>query len=238
MLFSLWIKNINIILLLINNMLGWKMVILWLSLFFTTSYFLCKFLKIKSTLLVTIFVWTFCMVFISIFEFLLLFYYQYLETKGEYYYTNDKCYWTDDTPIFDMFSYKMYMDLYADYSYCDKRYINNLDKCAGNRFVLTGEIIHGIFSAIFSIIILYFFFAKFDDIYIYLSSIIFSSIQFALIIWYLATIFIEKKFVVNDKEWLPPILWNVPWVIVPIYIIFESVRMIIPSQTKLPIPSV
>jgi len=213
------------------------MVILWFSMFFIISYLLCNFLNIKSTLLVTIFVWTFCMIFISIFEFMLIFYYQYLESKGKSYYDNNTCYWSENVSIFDMFSYKMYMDLYADYSYCDKRYANNLTTCPGNRFVLTGEIIHGLFSAIMSIIILYFFFAKYDDIYIYLSSIIFSSIQFAMIIWYLTTIFIEKKFVVNDKEWMPPILWNVPWIIIPLYIIFQSVYIIISPSSSIPSPS-
>jgi len=168
---------------------------------------------------------------------MLIFYYQYLESKGKSYYDNNTCYWSENVSIFDMFSYKMYMDLYADYSYCDKRYANNLTTCPGNRFVLTGEIIHGLFSAIMSIIILYFFFAKYDDIYIYLSSIIFSSIQFAMIIWYLTTIFIEKKFVVNDKEWMPPILWNVPWIIIPLYIIFQSVYIIISPSSSIPSPS-
>jgi hypothetical protein len=163
---------------------------------------------------------------------MLLFYYNYLETKGNYYYKNNKCYWTDDVSLLDALSYKMYMDLYADYSYCDKRYINNLKQCQGNRFVLCGELIHGLFSAIMSIIILYFFFNKFDNIYIYLSSIVFSSIQLALIIWYLVTIFIEKKYVTNEKEWLPPILWNVPWVIIPTYIIYYSINTILMTNSS------
>ena len=210
-------------------MLGIYALLLWFFVFFRICYLLIRYFKINSILLRTIFIWTFFNFFVSIWEFMLLFYYKYVEKKGNYYYENNKCYWTSDVSISDAFSYKMYMDIYADYSYCDKRYIKNLIKNEGNRFVLSAEIIHGIFAAIFSIIILTLFFTNSHKIYIYLSSIIFSSIQFGLIIWYLTTLFMERIFVKNEKEWLPPILWNVPWVLIPIYIIYYSCKIIIPS---------
>jgi hypothetical protein len=72
-------------------------------------------------------------------------------------------------------------------------------------------------------IILYFYFFKFDEVYIYLSAIVFSAVQFALIIWYLASVFMEMKYIKNDQFWPYPLLWNVPWVIVPLYIIYYSI---------------
>ena len=66
------------------------------------------------------------MVFVGIFELLLLFYYEYLENKGKGYYKNNNCYWLEDNNVSDMFSYKMYMDLYADYSLSDKRYCRKI----------------------------------------------------------------------------------------------------------------
>ena len=60
-------------------MKGGLLVILWLIIFSILSYVFCKMLKLETPLLRTIFVWSFCMVFVAIFEMLLLFYYEYLE---------------------------------------------------------------------------------------------------------------------------------------------------------------
>jgi hypothetical protein len=204
-------------------MLGSNLVILWLVFFGIISILLCKYLKLNTSLLCTIFVWTFLMVFIYIFEMMLLFYNEYLEIKGKQYYKDNNCYWLENNSIFDVFSYKMYMDLYADYSLSDKRYCENIYTNEGNRFVLLGEIIHGLFCIIMTTIILYFYFFKFNELYIYLSAIIFSAVQFALIIWYLASVFMEMKYIKNDQFWPYPLLWNVPWVIVPLYIIYYSI---------------
>jgi hypothetical protein len=55
----------------------------------------------------------------------------------------------------------------------------------------------------------------------------FSGIQFAMIIWYLATIFMEMAFVKNEQFWWFPLLWNVPWIIVPLYVTYYGVKEII-----------
>lgn len=211
-------------------MIGTYIVILWLTLFTIVSYSLCKYLNI-SGLLCVIFVWTFLMGFVAIFEMLLIYYYEYLETRGKKYYAENKCYWSEDNNLLDIFSYKLYMDLYADYSLCDKRYCENMRTSEGNRFVFLGEVIHGIFCIIMTTIILYFYFIDFNEVYIYLSSIIFSAIQFALIVWYLASIFYEMKFVKNELVWYPPLLWNVPWVIIPLYIIYYGTLKIVTPPT-------
>ncbi len=212
-------------------MLGYNLVILWLVSFSIASYLLCSYLKLDSALLRTIFVWTFFMVFVAIFEAMLLVYYKYLENKGAYYYDENKCYWDEDNSISDMFSYKMYMDLYADYSLSDKRYCDNLIQKEGCRFVLQGELIHGLFCFIISAIIMYFYFFDFNKLYIYLSSIVFSSIQFAMITWYLSTVFVEMYFVKNDQFWWYPLLWNVPWIIVPPYIIYTAIKAIVKKSS-------
>jgi len=204
-------------------MVGSYMVILWLLLFFIVSYALCNYLKLKTALLCTIFVWTFCMIFVSIFEMMLLFHNKYLEKKGNYYYDNNSCYWNENQNIMDMFTYKMYMDLYADYSLCDKRYCQNMVKNEGFRFVFLGEIIHGFFCIIMSMIIMYFYFVQFNELYIYLFAIIFTSSQFALILWYLTSVFLEMNYVENTGFVPYPLLWNVPWVILPLYVIYGCI---------------
>jgi hypothetical protein len=211
-------------------MLGCNLVILWLFSFSIISYAMCSYLNLDSVLLQTIFVWTLFMVFVAIFEAMLLFYYKYLENKGTYYYDENKCYWNEDNSLSDIFSYKMYMDLYADYSLSDKRYCDNLEKKEGCRFVLQGELIHGLFCFIMSAIIMYFYFFDFNNLSIYLSSIVFSSIQFALIVWYLSTVFVEMYYVKNEKLWWYPLLWNVPWVIIPPYIIYAAIKEITSSN--------
>ena len=211
-------------------MLGKHLVILWLSVFSILSYVFCTILNLKTPLLRTIFVWTFCMVFVGIFELLLLFYYEYLENKGKGYYKNNNCYWLEDNNVSDMFSYKMYMDLYADYSLSDKRYCRKI-KNQGNRFVLLGEITHGFFCFLFAPIIFYYF-INFDELYIYLYSIIFVAIQFALIIWYLGSVCVEMCFVQNKQFWYPPLLWNVPWVVVPLYVIYYGIKEIVKMRSE------
>ena len=158
------------------------------------------------------------MCFIALFEMMLLFKHSYVSEKGEKYYDTNTCYWSEQNSILDAFSTKMYMDLYADYSFCDKRYSNPLFTDNGCRFVMLGEIVHGAFCLLLCPVILYFF-SKGNDRSVYLFALVLCAIQFALIVWYLATVFLEMVFVKNKKFWFPPLLWNVPWVIVPLYII-------------------
>jgi len=214
-------------------MLGGYLVISWIAVFTMISYSLCSFLKLDNALMRTIFVWSFLMIFIAIFEMMLLFYYDYLEKKGKYYYDKDMCYWTEDASPKDAFSYKMYMDLYADYSLSDKRYCGNFKENEGARFVLTGEVIHGLFCIVMSAIILYLYFVN-NKTAIYIAAILFSGIQFALIIWYLSSVFLEHIYNKNEKFWWYPLLWNVPWIIVPLYIIYYAFIEImkIPSNEK------
>jgi hypothetical protein len=204
-------------------MFGGGLVVLWLTVFSIISFCLCNYLKLNTILLKTIFVWTFLMVFVGIFEMMLIFKHSYLQEKSEYYYKNSSCYWNENNDVMDIFSWKMYIDLYADYSLCDKRYGESLQNNEGCRFVLMGEIIHGIFSIIMSVIILYFYFFNFNEFYIYTFSILFSSVQFALIVWYLTSVFFEMYFVKNDKFWCYPLLWNVPWIIIPVYIFYYAI---------------
>ena len=208
-------------------MIGYQLVVGWLITFFAISYLLCKYLNLNSPLLITIFIWSFLMLFIFIFEMLILVYYKYLEQKGKHYYETNTCYWNDSSvKLLDCFTGIMYMDLYADYSLSDKRYCESTVN-EGFRFVATGEVIHGIFCFIMSSIILYFYFFNFNEVYIYLSAIIYSAIQFALITWYLSSTFLEMFFCKNDKFWFPPLLWNVPWIIIPLYIIYESIKILL-----------
>jgi len=173
------------------------------------------------------------MIFVAIIEMMLLFYYPYLETKGKYYYDKNECYWCEDNNPLDALSYKMYMDLYADYSLADKRYCENIQTNEGLRFVLTGEVIHGLFCIIFSPILMYLYFTKMDKIYIYLAAILFSAAQFLSIVWYLTSVFLEMKFVTNDKFWWCPLLWNVPWIVIPLYIMYYAgIEIIQKSQSQ------
>jgi hypothetical protein len=203
-------------------MLGFILVCLWLFIFGLISYFLIKYLKINNFLLIIIFVWSFFMIFISIFQFMILFSFKYLENKSKYYYINNKCYWNEKNSIYDMFSNKMYMDLYADYSLSDKRYSENIANSEGGRFVYIGEVVHGSFCIVMSCIIMYLFFFNFNKKSIYLFSIINSSIQIALITWYLVSVFIELQYNKNNKFWWPPLLWNILWIIFPLYIMYFS----------------
>ena len=212
-------------------MIGTFIVIIWLLIFSIVSHFLCVYLDLKSVLIKTIFIWTFFMCFVALFEMMLIFNHTYLSEKGTYYYENNMCHWTEDNSILDAFSSKLYMDLYADYSLCDKRYSNRLDKDNGCRFVLLGEIIHGLFCIIMCTIIMFFYFFNFNELYIYISAIIFSGIQFAMIIWYLSTIFMEMAFVKNEQFWWFPLLWNVPWIILPLYITYYGVKEIVNIKT-------
>jgi hypothetical protein len=193
-------------------MLGGFLVIIWLILFSIFSCLFCKVLDIKTVLLRTIFVWTFFMVFIAIFEVLLLFYPTYMQQKSEEYYTNKTCYWTENVSYLDMFSYKMYMDLYADYSLADKRYGKKIEN-EGYRVVISGEETHAFLCILFVPIIIYYF-IYFNETNVYLYALMFVATQFAIITWYLATVCIEMYFVKNEQFWFPPLLWNVPWVIV------------------------
>jgi hypothetical protein len=206
-------------------MKGGLLVILWLFLFTILSCIFCKLLNLKTALLKTIFIWSFLMIFVSIFEFLLLFYNEYMQDKGKEYYKNKTCYWLEDKNISEMFTYKMYMELYSDYSLCDKRYCKRI-KNQGSRFVLLGELTHGLFCILFTPIIFYYF-INFNELYIYVYSIIFVAIQFALIFWYLASVFVEMYFVKNEKFWFPPLNWNVPWVVVPLYVIYYSIKEVV-----------
>jgi len=206
-------------------MKGGFIVLLWLFCFSTVSYLSCYCLKLSSTLLRTIFTWNLLMCFVALFEAMLIFKHNYVSEKGEHYYNTNTCYWSEHNSIMDAFSTKMYMDLYADYSFCDKRYSNPLYTDNGCRFVVLGEIIHGAFCFFLCPFILYFF-SKGDNRSVYLSALVLSAIQFALIVWYLATVFLEMAFVKNDKFWFPPILWNVPWVFVPLYIMYGVAKTI------------
>jgi hypothetical protein len=203
-------------------MRGGFLVLLWLALFAAASTFLCRLWNIQSALMRTIFVWSFLMLFVALFEGLLLFYHDYVAEQGTYYYNENKCYWTEEVSWTDMFSHKMYMDLYADYSYCDKRYSNVLKDCQGCRTVMTGEIIHGVFSLVLASWIVYLFSVGAHELHVILTSLVFSGAQLGIIVWYLSTIAIETQFVRNDKVWWPPCLWNVPWVVVPTSIVWQT----------------
>jgi hypothetical protein len=145
-----------------------------------------------------------------------------MQEKSEENYKNKTCYWTETVSYLDMFSYKMYMDLYADYSLADKRYGKKIDN-EGCRVVISGEETHAFFCILFVPIIMYYF-IYFNETNVYLYSLMFVATQFAIIIWYLATVFIEMYFVTNEQFWFPPLLWNVPWVIIPIYVMYYIVQ--------------
>jgi len=163
-----------------------------------------------------------------IFEFMLPFNFDVMCKKGDYYYDNNKCYWTEkDKTLNDMFCCKMYMELYSDYSLSDCKYRKNLGQ-DGFHFVMFGELYHGLFSGICSVFLLYYLFTDKTSRKFFLSIFTLGVIQLTMIIWYASTVILElfiKESGNHLSKWCaPPFLWNAPWFIIPPILIFEGAR--------------
>lgn len=211
-------------------MLGYQLIIVWFILFFSIFYpFVYKLNSINKTIAY----WCYCMIFITIFEFMLIFHYKYMCKKGEEYYNENKCFGYEERNIKDMFSYKMYMDLYGDYSLSDSKYRKNIGK-DGFHFVLFGEIWHGIFSGILAITSLYYLYTKEDSKELFLSIFTMGIIQLTMIIWYVSPVFLELFIEESDnyisKWWWAPFLWNVPWFIFPPIMIYHGAKNLLISE--------
>ena len=204
-------------------MYGYQLVILWLVLFVLLFYPIFKDFNI---LYKTIGYWCVIMLFITTFEFMLPFHFDMMCEKGKYYKKNGCCYWNEaDKKISDMFSPKMYMELYSDYSLSDCKYRKNLGH-DGFHFVMFGELWHGFLSGIFAVLSLYYLFTDKTSKNFFLSIFTLGVIQLVLILWYVSPVilelFIEKSGNHYSKWWFPPFLWNVPWFIIPPLLIHEG----------------
>jgi hypothetical protein len=209
-------------------MLGYQMVLLWLILFFIMFYPLVKQFDAFHR---TVAYWSYIMIFIMIFEFMLPFNYKYMCEKGQYYADNNKCYWSEDKKsLKDMICSKMYMELYSDYSLADFKYRQNLGD-SGFHFVMFGELWHGAFSGLFSILTLYFLYTAKESKKFILSYFTLGIIQLTMIIWYVSPtileLFIEGSGNHISKWWWPPFMWNLPWFIIPPIMIYEGAKKIL-----------
>ena len=205
-------------------MYGYQMVLLWITICIIIFFPIFKHLNILYR---TIGYWCVIMLFIAVFEFMLPFNFDMMCGKGKYYYKNKLCYWSEPgKKISDMFSSKMYMELYSDYSLADCKYKKKLGH-DGFHFVMFGELWHGFFSGIFSITSLYYLF-KDKTSQILLSIFTLGIIQLVMITWYVSPVilelFIEKSGNHYSKWWWPPFLWNLPWFIVPPLMIYEGYK--------------
>jgi hypothetical protein len=215
-------------------MLGYQLVILWLFLFFAIFYPLVRGFSIPNA---TIAYWCLVMLFIAVFEFLLPFNYEYMCKKGHEYHKDRTCFGLEDgKSLTDMLSPKMYMDLYADYSLSDCKYRKGFGH-DGFHFVLFGELWHGAFSAIGSILTLYYLYTDPGSKRFFLSAFSTGLVQLTMIIWYVSPVFLEL-FIEDSgnhisKWWWPPFLWNAPWFVLPPLLIFWGAKGILdPSVSK------
>lgn len=216
-------------------MKGYQIVITWFILFFSIFGTVTYYFKLNLPLTV-IALWAIWSFFISIFEFILPFNMKYVCDKGRDYYNNNKCMWSQsDYNISDIFNKHLYMDAYADYSLADSKYRHgyndkNPDETGSHSFrcVMLGEIIHGIFSFIFSVLVIYNIFIGGSDNHKYLNILLLGAAQFSLICWYQSTVFWDmfdknsENYYLNKKWWWPPLLWNLPWFIFPPYLVYYS----------------
>lgn len=203
---------------------GYQMVLLWLTLFFIIFYPVVSKLNIIDT---TIIYWCLITIFVFIFEMMFMIKYKYVCDKGNYYYNTNNCYWNEKVGLYDMFSDKMYMDLYADYSLADYKYRQNMND-SGFHFVYFGEIWHGIFAGFLSILVLYFKFFSINNKNYQLAYFTLGITQLVMITWYMSPAILELFLENNQnhwtKTWWPPYLWNVPWFILPSILIYYGTK--------------
>ena len=132
--------------------------------------------------------------------------------------------------LYDMFSDKMYMDLYADYSLADYKYRQNMND-SGFHFAYFGEIWHGIFAGFFSILVIYFKFFNLDNKKYHLAYFTLGITQLVMITWYISPAILELFLENNQnhwtKTWWPPYLWNLPWFILPSILIYHGTKNIL-----------
>jgi len=214
-------------------MFGYQLVVLWLVIFIAISFPFVKHLDVMHRLIIF---WSIITLFVFLFEIMLMFKSNYVCEKGKQYYDNGTCYWSEkDIRFSDMFSSKMYMDLYADYSLGDAKYRQNFGD-SGFHFVMFGEIWHGIFAGLMSMLVLYYNYTSPETNFFYLSVLCLGLIQLIMIIWYISPcvleLFIETSINHSSKCWKPPLLWNLPWFIIPpILIYFGANNILYPSST-------
>jgi len=209
-------------------MLGFHMVLIWLTMFIIVFFPIFKHLNILYR---TIGYWCVLMIFIAIFEFMFPCNIDIICEKGMHYYDNKCCYWSETgKKLSDMFSSKMYMELYSDYSLSDCKYRKGLGD-EGFHFIMFGELWHGVFSGIFAIASLYYLFKDKTCRKFFLSIFTLGLIQLVMIIWYVSPtfleLFIDKCGNHYSNWWWPPFLWNLPWFIIPPLLIYEGYKGLI-----------
>ena len=210
-----------------NGLYGYQMVLLWLILFFVIIYpLIANFSVIDKTIMY----WCFLTIFVFLFEMMFMYNYNYVCDKGGEYFKNKKCYWTEKVNLSDMFSDKMYLDLYADYSLADYKYRQNMND-SGFHFVYFGEIWHGIFAGLLSILVIYYKFFNNNLKKYHLSYFTLGITQLVMIIWYMSPAILElflqdHQNNLSNTFW-PPHLWNVPWFILPSILIYNGLINII-----------
>jgi hypothetical protein len=211
-------------------MIGYQLVILWIVLFVAVIFPFVKHLDVTHRLIIF---WSIMTIFVFLFEIILMFKSDYVCDKGQQYMDANTCYWSEnDINLSDMFSTKMYMDLYADYSLGDAKYRQNYGD-SGFHFVMFGEILHGIFAGLLSILTLYYYYTAPDTNFFYLSVLCLGLTQLVMIIWYISPcileFFVETSINHSSKCWTPPLLLNLPWFIIPpILIRFGATNILYP----------
>ena len=219
-------------------MKGYQLIILWFIIFFTIFIPISKLFGLNNSLTI-IALWALWSFAISVFEFVLPFNMKYVCDKGREFYDNKKCMWSKDYEIIDMYKKTWWMDSYADYSLGDSKYRHgykkNPDVTSSHSFrcVMLGEIIHGVFSFIFSTLVLYYIFIGNNDKHKNLNILLLGAVQFSLICWYQSTVFWDmfdtksENYYLNDKWWWPPLLWNLLWFIFPPYLVYYSYNQLL-----------
>lgn len=214
-------------------MFGYQLVILWIVLFVAIIFPFVKHLDVMHRLIIF---WSIMTLFVFSFEIILMFKSDYVCEKGQKYFDTNTCYWSEnDISLSEMFSTKMYMDLYADYSMGDAKYRQNFGD-SGFHFVMFGEIWHGIFSGLLSILTLYYYHTAPATNFFYLPVLCLGLTQLVMIIWYISPcileLFIETSINHSSKCWTPPLWLNLPWFIIPpILIHFGASNILYPATT-------
>ena len=114
-------------------MIGYQLVIIWFVAFISLLWPIFGHFDLFDRL---VGYWATLMILVAIWEFCLPFNFDLLREKGTYYCENKCSFFSEkDKSIWDLFTPKMYMDLYADYSLADCKYRGKLGE-DGFHFVM------------------------------------------------------------------------------------------------------
>ena len=208
-------------------MKGYSLVIIWILSYIIICFPFVRHFSVFNRLVAY---WCIVMLLISLFEAMLIFEWKYMCKKGKYYYKNNTCFWNVEAYFKDIFSTKLYMDLYADYSLADCKYRRGFGR-EGFHFVFFGEIYHGLLAGILSGLTLWKLYTNPNSAAYRLLYFTLGILQLTMITWYVSPcileLFHEKCGNHISKWWWPPFLWNVPWFIVPPIFIWRGAKELV-----------